>query len=109
MRGKFFKDGALLLAAEFISRLLAFSVSFALAREVGLEALAVLTLAQSIVAYATVAGDAGLGTEAVRRIASGEASQAVVRQTARLQIFFALLASSVVVPLALLQTNSIVA
>lgn len=109
MRAKFFKDGALLLAAEFISRLFAFSVSFVLAREIGLAALAVLTLAQSIVSYATVAGDAGLGTEAVRRIASGEPSGTVVRQTARLQIFFALLASAIVVPLAMVQTDSLVA
>lgn len=109
MRNKFFKDGALLLVAELVSRLLAFSVSFVLAREIGLEALAFLALAQSIVAYATVAGDAGLGTEAVRRIASGEESDAVVRQTARLQVFFALLASSLVVPIAVVQTNSLVA
>lgn len=109
MRTKFFKDGALLLAAELVSRILAFSVSFVLARQIGLEALAVLALAQSIVAYATVAGDAGLGTEAVRRIANGEQSEAVVRETARLQIFFALLASALVVPIALAQTTSLVA
>lgn len=109
MRAKFLRDGAHLLFAEVLSRLLAFSVSFVLARQVGLEALAILALAQSIVAYATVAGDAGLGTDAVRRISNGEASILVVKQTARVQILFALLASFIAVPAALMQTGSLVA
>lgn len=109
VRSKFLRDGAHLFAAEIISRLLAFSVSFVLARQVGLEALALLALAQSIVAYATVAGDAGLGTDAVRRISNGDEADTVVKQTARVQILFALLASCVVIPVALMQTNSLVA
>lgn len=109
MHRKFFSDGALLFSGEIVSKLLAFSVSFVLARQVGLEALAILTLAQSIVAYATVVGDAGLGTDAVRRISNGETAQAVVKQTARVQIVFALLASVVVVPVAMAQTEISVA
>lgn len=109
MGAKFLRDGAHLFSAEVLSRLLAFSVSFVLARQVGLEALAVLALAQSVVAYATVAGDAGLGTDAVRRISNGEAAKAVVKQTARVQVLFAALASLIAVPAALLQTGSLVA
>lgn len=109
MRGKFFRDGALLFSGEIVSKLLAFSVSFVLARQIGLEALAILALAQSIVAYATVVGDAGLGTDAVRRISNGEAAEAVVTQTARVQVLFALFASVAVVPIAVSQTDSSVA
>lgn len=109
MRGKFFRDGALLFSGEIVSKLLAFSVSFVLARQVGLEALAILSLAQSIIAYATVVGDAGLGTDAVRRISNGEVARGVVRQTARVQVVFALLASLVVVPVAMSQTDPSVA
>lgn len=109
MRGKFVKDGAFLLAGEVISKLLAFSVSFALARQVGLEALAFLSLAQSLIAYATVVGDAGLGTDAVRRISNGESSHGVATQTARVQVLFAVLASLVVVPIAASQTDPSIA
>ncbi|BCW72565.1 oligosaccharide flippase family protein [Arthrobacter sp. NicSoilB8] len=109
MRRKFVRDGALLFSGEIVSKLLAFSVSFVLARQIGLEALALLALAQSIVAYATVVGDAGLGTDAVRRISNGESAEAVVTQTARVQVMFALLASLVVVPIAVSQTDSSVA
>lgn len=95
---KFLRDGGVLFAAEALARLAAFSVTFVISRSLGLDAVALLTVAQSIVAYATVAGDAGLGTAAVTRLSSGGAVKEIVRGTARLQVSLTLLASIVVVP-----------
>ncbi len=82
-----------------MARVAAFSVTFVISRRLGLDNLAVLTVAQSIVAYATVAGDAGLGTAAVTRIASGERAQLIVRGTARLQVVLSLVSTIVIVPI----------
>ncbi len=105
MLKKFINDGAVLLVSEFLSRIFSFSVTFVLARQLGLEALATLALAQSLVAFATVAGDAGLGTSAVRRISRGDDARSVVRETAKAQVAITVLALLVVVPIAAMQTN----
>lgn len=96
---RFLRDGGLLFLAEGISRLVAFSVTFVIARRVGLSEVAVITLAQSLLAYATVAGDGGMGTGAVTRIVGGESVRAIVRGTARTQLGLTLVASLVVVPI----------
>lgn len=106
---KFLIDGGFLFGAETLARLFAFSVTFFLARQVGLEALAVLSLAQALIAYALVAGDAGLGTAAVRRIALGQESHEVIRDTARAQVLLASIASLVVVPIVAVQTSWLIA
>lgn len=90
----------MLFAAEGVARLAAFSVTFVIARAVGLQEVAVLTLAQSILAYATVAGDGGMGTGAVTRLVRGDPASGVIQGTARSQIALTLVASLLVVPLA---------
>lgn len=105
MSRKFITDGAALLFAEGVSRLLAFSVTFIIAREQGLIALAFLGLAQSILAYATVAGDAGLGTHAVRELALGGDATVVASGTARVQVLLTLAALAIVVPIAAFRTD----
>lgn len=96
---KFLRDGGLLFLAEGVSRLVAFSVTFVIARRVGLPEVAVITLAQSVLAYATVAGDGGMGTGAVTRMINGGAVREIVRGTARTQLGLTLLASLIVVPI----------
>lgn len=91
--------------SQIVSRILAFSVSFVLARTLGLSSLAVLALAQSVMAYATVAGDAGLGTEAVRRLSGGENKYQVVKDTVSLQLVLTVIALVIVVPVSILQVG----
>ncbi len=70
------RRGVLALAAgEATTRLLGFALSAVIARRAGLDALAALTVAQGLIAYALVAGDAGLSTDAVRRLAAGDGSR----------------------------------
>jgi O-antigen/teichoic acid export membrane protein len=102
---KFLGDGFILMASQLVSRILAFSVSFVLARNLGLSALAVLALAQSIMAYATVAGDAGLGTEAVRRLSTGENRRRVVKETVSLQVTLTVIALVVILPVSIWQVG----
>lgn len=102
---KFLSDGGFLFGAEGLARVFAFSVTFILAHRVGLESLALLGLAQSLVAYATVAGDGGLGTAAVRRIAMGDSTVSVVRDTARAQVFLSTVASALLFPIVAIQTS----
>jgi len=66
----------LLVGGEAVTRLLGFLLSAVIAREFGLEALAALTVAQGLVAFALVAGDGGLSTDGVRRLAGGELPRA---------------------------------
>lgn len=106
---KFLSDGAYLLAAQLVARLLAFSLTFVVARTLGLEQLAMLGLAQSLVGFATVAGDAGLGTSAVQRIARGEDSHQVVHDTARAQVWISIVASLAMVPIIATQTDILLA
>lgn len=106
---KFLSDGAYLLVAQLAARLLAFSLTFIVARTLGLEQLAMLGLAQSLIGFATVAGDAGLGTSAVQRIARGEDSRQVVHDTARAQLWISVVASIVMVPIIATQTDMMLA
>ncbi|WP_208709749.1 hypothetical protein [Sinomonas sp. R1AF57] len=97
-RKAFVRDGAALLGAEGISRVIVFGVSFVVARHAGLEALGTLALVQSLLAYATVAGDAGLGTNAVRVIASRQDDSPVIRDTFLLQTGLTFAALLVLIP-----------
>lgn len=106
---KFFIDGGYLFGAEACSRLFAFSVTFVLARQMGLGSLALLALAQALIAYALVAGDAGLGTAAVGRIAQGHGTPKVIQDTARAQIFFAIVATVIMFPIVAAQTTLLLA
>lgn len=83
MTSKFLRDGSALLAGEMVSRVFVFGTTLVVARGYGLEAVAVLSLAQSLIGYATVAGNSGLGNYAVRKIIGGAPVEPVTRQTAR--------------------------
>lgn len=77
LRGSGVRQGVVVLAGgEAVTRLLGFLLSAVIAREFGLEALAALTVAQGLVAFVTVAGDGGLSTDGVRRLAGGEKPRA---------------------------------
>jgi O-antigen/teichoic acid export membrane protein len=95
---KFLRDGGLLFAAESLARLAAFVVTFLVARRLGLHEVALLTLGQSLMAYATVAGDGGLGTGAVTRLVRGGNVPDVIKGTARLQVSLTVIACLVLVP-----------
>lgn len=80
------KEGLVLTGAEYISRAFGFVLTLAISHSMGVDALASVALAISITGFATVAGDAGLGTHAVRLLVHGTPVRNVVRDTARVQI-----------------------
>jgi O-antigen/teichoic acid export membrane protein len=77
------------LSGEVVSRLAAFVVTAAVSRTLGLSSIGVLTLAQSLAAYATVVGDAGLNNDGTRRLAKGE-SRSIIGQITGAQVVLTL-------------------
>lgn len=94
------RGSVLLVAGEFVSRVLLLLFTAILARVLGLETLASLTVTQTILAYATVAGDAGLTAHAVRRLSAGEDQRTVIRETSSSQIVLAGAGLVICVPIA---------
>lgn len=85
-----------LAGAEAAGRLIAFSLTAVIARAYGLDDLAMLAVAQALIAYATIGGDAGLNQEATRRLVAGEQREVVTRDAVRAQCASTLLATVVV-------------
>lgn len=85
-----------LAGGEALGRLAAFALTAVIARSYGLDALAVLSVSQALIAYATIGGDGGLNQEATRRLVRGEAESIVVRDAVRSQVTSAAIASLVV-------------
>ncbi|MGN0041353.1 hypothetical protein [Rhodococcus sp. (in: high G+C Gram-positive bacteria)] len=84
---------------EAVSKLALFAFTAYFARRVGLTELAHLSVAQSLLMYATVLGDAGLTAHAVRRIAAGDRVRTVVRETSSIQLVLATIGLAIVVPI----------
>ncbi|MBM7459457.1 oligosaccharide flippase family protein [Rhodococcus coprophilus] len=84
---------------EAVSKLALFAFTAYFARRVGLTELAHLSVAQSLLMYATVVGDAGLTAHAVRRIAAGDRVRVVVRETSSVQLVLAMIGLAIVVPI----------
>lgn len=97
------KDFAALGAGETVARLATFAVSAIVARELGTVALGALTVGQAIVWYALVVGDAGLSTDALRRLATGDPRpEALIARTTAAQALVSLVATGLVVAVAFL-------
>lgn len=71
-----------------------------IARTCGIAFLADLSLAQSLLAYAAVAADAGLTAHAVRRLSEGDDEHTVIRETSSVQLVLCLGSLAVILPLA---------
>lgn len=87
---------AMLMGAEASGRLIAFLLTSIVARSLGLEVLAFVSLAQGLVAYVTVVSDGGLNNHAVRLLLKGGNVETVVAQTIRAQVALVVVASIVV-------------
>lgn len=85
-----------LMAAEGMGRAMAFIVGAAIAREYGLEILAIVTLAQSLSAYVSVTSDGGLNNHALMRLFKLSRTRYVVAETSRAQLLIVLGVSPVV-------------
>src|SRR4051794_40530264 len=100
---------ATLGVGEAASRGATLVLTLLIARTAGIGFLAELTLAQTLLAYATVSADAGLTAHAVRRLGNREDPADVGRETTSGQTALYLVALVVVYPLAAERTGWLLA
>jgi len=88
--------------AEAVGRVFTFLFTALVARVAGIEVLGYLSLAISLVAYISIAGDSGLNQDATRRLVAGADAKHVVQESVRVQVGAAVVATLIIVPITIL-------